>query len=147
MEILEEGLRSLYTGPSEESLETFPVEDFIQHGDGSLLLKSVGLNSPEEVKTKSRWGLYASLEGISSEGEEDVFWVSELLGMSVLDVKSGAVVGHIVSCYERPGQDLIGIDFQGTEVLCPLVDPLVPKIDRKRREVFVQWTVVGPLSS
>ena len=145
MEIIEEGLRGIYCGPSEECLEPFPVEEMIQHGDGSLLMKAVGISSPEEVKTKSRWGLYASLEGISVEGEGEVFWVSELIGMSVLDVVSGANVGRVISCYERPGQDLIGIEFQGTEVLCPLVDPLVPKIDRIKREVFVKWTVVGPL--
>jgi 16S rRNA processing protein RimM len=99
------------------------------------------------VKTKSRWGLYASLEGFSTVDEENVFWVSELVGMAVFDVESGSPVGRVVSCYERPGQDLIGIDFQGTEILCPLVDPLVPKIDRVRREIFVQWTILDPSSS
>jgi 16S rRNA processing protein RimM len=147
LEILEEGLKSIYCGPSEDRLETFSIEEYRQHGDGALLLKMEGLDSPEAVKTRSRWGLYSAMGGISPEGEGDIFWVSELLGMSVYDVDSGNMVGQIVSCYERPGQDLIGIDFRGTEILCPLVDPLVPKIDRKRREVFVQWTVVGPLSS
>ena len=106
------------------------------------------MDSPEVVKSKSRWGIYAFWERTSPADplDHENFMVEELLGMDVLDVSSGMRIGQIVSYYERPGQDLIGIDFRGEEILCPLVDPLVPIVDRIRREVFVQWSILEPSS-
>lgn len=106
------------------------------------------MDSPEVVKAKSRWGIYASWErtSLADPLDQENFMVEELMGMDVLDVGSGMRIGQIVSYYERPGQDLIGIDFRGEEILCPLVDPLVPIVDRIRREVFVQWSILEPSS-
>ncbi len=78
--------------------------------------------------------------------EEDVFLISDLEGMSVIDVDSGQAVGVVSGFYERPGQDILSVDSKGTEVLIPFVEPLVPIVDRKAREVHVRWKILDPLA-
>ncbi len=111
-----------------------------------LLLKFEGLETPEDVRSRSRWLIYLEEKDSWRPDDPGVFLISELIGMAVFDVDTGAKVGDVSCFYERPGQDIIGILSGGHEVLCPFVDPLVPKVDRSRREMFVRWSVLEPLS-
>lgn len=117
-----------------------------REGSG-LLLKFSGVNSPEDVRSRSRWNIYCQVGVLWTPTEEDTYLVSDLIGMDVLDIDSGRKIGTIITFYERTGQDLIGIQYQQEEVLCPFVEPLVPKVDRNRREVFVRWSILEPSSS
>ncbi len=119
----------------------------VDRGSAGILLKFSGLDSPEEVRSRSRWNIYCQEAETWIPTDKDVYLVSELIGMDVYDFDSRSRVGTIITFYERPGQDLIGIQYQQEEVLCPFVEPLVPEIDRNRREVFVRWSILEPSSS
>lgn len=108
-----------------------------------LLVKWEGIDSPETLREISGWDIF--WEGPDDWVPEDpeTQKISDLIGMNVFDSVTGFAVGYIIGFYERPGQDLLAIDAKGREVLCPFVEPLVPRIDRERREVYVQWGIVG----
>jgi 16S rRNA processing protein RimM len=122
------------------------LEEIRDRGDAGLLLKLKGLDTPEDVRSRSRWLIYLEEKETWTPEDPDVFLISELIDMTVFDMNTGQKVGVVSSFYERPGQDIIGILAGDREVLCPFVDPLVPKVDRVRREIFVQWSVLEPLS-
>ncbi|MDA8058932.1 MAG: ribosome maturation factor RimM [Nitrospiraceae bacterium] len=115
-------------------------------GKGSFLLKLEGIDSPESVKERSGWSICLGNAAPWVPVEEDVFLISDLEGMSVIDVDSGQAVGVVSGFYERPGQDILSVDSKGTEVLIPFVEPLVPIVDRKAREVHVRWKILDPLA-
>ncbi len=134
-------------GQNSLNFEPRILESVIDRTGDDLLLKFSGLNSPEDVRSRTRWNIYCRVEDAWVPQEEDVFLVSDLIGMSVLDYESRRIVGTIVTFYERSGQDLLGIQYHQEEILCPFVEALVPEIDRNRREVFVRWSILEPSSS
>ncbi len=109
----------------------------------SLLVKWKGIDSPENLREISGWEIL--WEGPDEWMPEDpeAQKISDLIGMHVYDAVTGTEVGRVIGFYERSGQDLLAIGAKGREILCPFVEPLVPRIDRDRREVYVQWGVVG----
>lgn len=115
-------------------------------GKDSLLLKLEGIDSPESVKERSGWAICLGDATPWVPVDEDVYLISDLEGMSVIDVDSGQTVGVVLGFYERPGQDILSVDSNGTEVLIPFVEPLVPIVDRSAREVHVRWKVLDPLA-
>jgi len=118
------------------------LEETAYKGD-ILLLKWRGVDSPEALREISGWDiLWEGPDDWIPEDPEELR-ISDLIGMQVIDADSLQDVGKIVDFYERPGQDLLAIEAEGREVLCPFVEPLVPRIDRDKREVYVQWSIVG----
>lgn len=118
------------------------LEEIAFKGD-ALLLKWKGVDSPEFLREMSGWEIHWEGPDDWVPQEPGEFLISDLVGMQVIDCESGRIVGKIFDFYERPGQDLLAIDAEGREVLCPFVEPLVPRIDRDKREVHVQWNIVG----
>lgn len=127
-------------------MERRVLEGIRDRGEGGVLLKFKGLDTPEDVRSRSRWLIYLDEKESWTPEDPDIFLISELIGMTVFDMDTGQKVGVVSSFYERPGQDIIGILAGDREVLCPFVDPLIPKIDRVRQEIFVRWSVLEPLS-
>lgn len=111
---------------------------------GTLLIKWEGIDSPEALREVAGWEIFWEGEDDWVPEESDAERLDDLVGFSVLDVETGRIVGTVLGYYDRPGQDLLSIQSQGgQEVLCPFVQPLVPKIDREKGEVTVLWSIVG----
>ena len=65
------------------------------------------------------------------------FYFHELPGFRVTDAVLGAL-GTVSSVYSLPHQDLLGMDYKGSEVLIPLTDAVVTGINRKTAEVYTK---------
>jgi len=108
----------------------------------------------ESAKPKNSEEIFVQLEGISSKEAAHRFlnknvWLPEveafalmdthapiaLLGYSVVD--SQKALGIIEEVIEQPHQVLVRIFIEGKEVLIPLHENTLLKIDRKRKEVWV----------
>ncbi len=59
-----------------------------------------------------------------------------LLGYTILD--NGQALGEILEVIEQPQQLICRLDIQGKEVLIPLHEEFVEKIDHKKKQVLVQ---------
>jgi 16S rRNA processing protein RimM len=59
----------------------------------------------------------------------DKYYYHELTGMEVQDINLGKI-GIVLNTYETPMQFLLEIDHQGKEVLVPLNDDIVKKVDK-----------------
>ncbi|MHB1604863.1 MAG: ribosome maturation factor RimM [Leptospirales bacterium] len=139
--------KTFLLGKNSYKTEPHILESVIDREGSGLLLKFSGVNSPEDVRSRTRWNIYFQTDTSWFPPEEDTYLITELIGMDVFDIDSGRKIGIISTFYERSGQDLIGIESGQEEVLCPFVEPLVPKVDRNRREVFVRWSILEPSSS
>lgn len=119
------------------------LEDAIDKS-GSLLVKWRGFDSPESLREISGWEIFWEGEDTwvpEDSGEERI---DDLIGFDVRDAETSDLVGQVGGYYDRPGQDLLSIVTKdGQEVLCPFVLPLVPNVDRGKREVIVRWSIVG----
>ncbi|CAG5068310.1 Ribosome maturation factor RimM [Dyadobacter sp. CECT 9623] len=129
-----DGLESVYV---EIKGELVPY--FIQ--DINLQKQSNAIVSFEDVDTMAKAqalvgsSLYLPLENLEPLGEED-FYYHEIKGYTVVDQTIGEL-GIIREVYSLNGQDLIAMDYQGTEILIPTAVEIVLKADKLNKQLLV----------
>lgn len=65
------------------------------------------------------------------------FYFHEVIGFTVED-KSFGLLGVIKEISDQGAQAIFQIDHQGTEVLIPITDDFVKKVDRKKKTILVE---------
>lgn len=80
--------------------------------------------------------IYIPLQALPALGK-DQFYYHEVKGYAVVDEKLG-ILGTVKEIYEMPGQDLIEIEYRGSEVLIPISNEIVHKADHKEKTVSVK---------
>jgi 16S rRNA processing protein RimM len=68
--------------------------------------------------------------------EEDQFYYHEIIGYKVIDQVVGEI-GEIKYIYEANGNDLFAIDYKEKEILVPIRDEFIQKLDKKKSTVFL----------
>lgn len=68
--------------------------------------------------------------------EGNRFYFHEVEGFRVVDSEHGdiGVLQHVI---EYPAQPLFQIDKNGTEILVPVIDQIIDKVDRKLKTIFI----------
>ncbi len=61
----------------------------------------------------------------------------EIEGFTVIDAVRGET-GTVRAVLEMPQQSLLAIDFNGKEILVPIVEEIVKKVDRKKKLIFIE---------
>ncbi len=70
------------------------------------------------------------------ELEEDQFYYHEVMGFMIIDDKYGDV-GMIDNVLEANGNDLFSVRNNGKEILIPIKDDLIDRIDKPERKIFM----------
>jgi 16S rRNA processing protein RimM len=65
------------------------------------------------------------------------FYYHEVKGFAVVDEHHGAV-GTLAEVIDLPRQSLLRIDHGGKEILVPLVDDVILKVDRKKKVLHIR---------
>jgi 16S rRNA processing protein RimM len=65
------------------------------------------------------------------------FYYHEIIGFSVVDKDHGNI-GKVTGVNDHSAQALLKIDYQGTEILIPIVDEMILQVDRKHQKLHVQ---------
>ncbi|MCX6318020.1 MAG: ribosome maturation factor RimM [Bacteroidetes bacterium] len=109
----------------------------------------------ETTKIKSEQELYIKLEGIDTRESaiqiiQKEVWLPEpdfkkfaaksvpagMLGYTIID--NGEKLGEILELIEQPHQLLCRLEIKGKEVLIPLHEDSLQKIDHRKKEVLVE---------
>jgi len=67
----------------------------------------------------------------------DQFYFHEIIGFKLEDINYGEV-GIITSINDKTAQDLFVIEKENVEILIPMIDDFIKKIDRKNKKVIVE---------
>lgn len=93
------------------------------------------INDIEEAKVLVGAKILLSLENLPDlEGEE--FYYHEIVGYQVIDKQKGEL-GKVDNIYDSTSQVLIGLTFQNKEILVPLVDDIIEKVDKENQELHL----------
>jgi len=68
--------------------------------------------------------------------EEDQFYYHEIIGYKVIDQAAGEI-GKVKYIYEANGSDLFAIDYKNKEILVPVHDEIIQKLDKKDNTIFL----------
>ena len=97
------------------------------HG-GFLLITIDGVNSIESAMKYKGKELFARRGDIPKA--DGAFFIADLIGLSVYDAESGAVLGRVSDIFNRGASDIMEITRDdGNEILVPMINEFMAKID------------------
>ncbi|GAB2492257.1 MAG: 16S rRNA processing protein RimM [Cytophagales bacterium] len=130
-----EGLEHLFI-EQKGRLVPFFLEHFVIQPGGKALAKFEDLNSLEQVESLVGSEVFLPLAELP-ELEEDQYYYHELIGFEVFDETKG-LIGPVQIIYDLETQDLLGVTHQGKEVLIPIQDGIITKVDKAAKKVYCQ---------
>lgn len=106
--------------------------DHIQLNADKAIIKFEEVDSIDQAKSFKGARIFLPLDVLPEL--EDGYYFHELIGFQVEDSKEGKL-GIISGVFDAGSQDLIGMQYQEKEVLIPLTDEVVTKVDKKTKTI------------
>jgi 16S rRNA processing protein RimM len=110
--------------------------DHLQIRENKAIVKFENVNSLEEAEKLKGNLLFLPLEVLPplSSGQ---FYYHDVIRYMVID-ESGRKIGRITNIYESNGNDLFAVDHDGTEILIPVQDDFIVRLDHEKSEIHMQ---------
>jgi len=118
------------------SLVPFIIESSQLHRSELLRVKFEDLDTEQDADSILKCDVYLPLEFLPKL-EGDKFYFHEIIGFTVEDVNFGKV-GVIKSVNDSTAQALFEIDRNGVEILIPMNDAFIKKVDKKKKLIIVE---------
>jgi len=118
-----------------------PLPYFIEsvRAQKSPLVKFEDVNTPEEAKliTSCEIMMQASaLRSDKEEEEEEEMEYAGLVGFEVIEQSRGAI-GKVKEIEEYPEQIMALVEFEGKEVLIPLNEHFIQRVEEEQKKLFL----------
>lgn len=117
------------------TLIPFFVEHSQLHKSELLRLKFEDVITEEDADSILKCDLYLPLD-LLPKLDDDKFYFHEIIGFKVEDQNFG-YVGVIKSINDSTAQALFEIDRNGTEILIPMNDAFIEKVDKPNATIYV----------
>jgi len=118
------------------NLIPFFIESSQLHKSELLRIKFEDVDTEQDADSIMKSDLYLPLEFLPKlEGNK--FYFHEVIGFKVEDINYGTV-GILKAVNDSTAQSLFEIDKEGIEILIPMNDEFIEKIDRENKTVFVK---------
>ena len=118
------------------NLIPFFLEHCKLHKSDLLRVKFEDINTEEDADSLLKAELYLPLTALPKL-TGDKFYYHEVVGFKVIDEHHG-MVGSITGVNDTTSQALFEIEHQGKEILIPINDEIIKKVDRELQEIRVQ---------
>ncbi len=128
------GLQAIFIEERKESFIPYFIETTRIKSDDELYLKLQGINLREaaiKLTQKEVWIPENDFKKFSAKSSP-----INLLGYEV--VEENKILGKILEVIEQPHQILCRIEIESKEVLIPLHEGTIKKIDKKKQQVIVE---------
>lgn len=117
------------------SLVPYFIEKSTPSAEGKIRVKFEDIDSEEEARRIVGKDLRLPLSMLPPSGKDD-FYRHEVIGFVVHD-KAHGEIGPIDHIIETPGNPLFSIKVDFNEVLIPINDDIITKINKKKRTIHV----------
>ncbi|MFD2200060.1 ribosome maturation factor RimM [Shivajiella indica] len=115
-------------------LVPFFLEHFIVSHGNKVLAKFEDFDTVEDAEKLVGSALFLPLSELEPL-KEDQYYYHELIGFEVIDESLGKI-GEVKVIYDLETQDLLGVDHKGKEVLIPIQDQIIQKVDKAVKKVY-----------
>lgn len=113
----------------------FFIKTINAQSKGRFIIKFEDTDTIEQSEKLKGASLYLPLASLP-ELDGDQFYFHDLIGYTIVDETLGAL-GVIKEFFELPHQDLMAMDYQGTEVLIPMQDELIIRADKANQKLYM----------
>lgn len=114
----------------------FFIESSQLHKSDLLRIKFEDINSEADADTLIKAELYLPLTALPKLSGNK-FYFHEVIGYQIIDENFGPV-GTIISINDTTAQALFEIEHDGKEVLIPINDEIITKVDREKKTIIVK---------
>jgi len=132
-----EGLESVFID-LRDSLIPFFIEKSQLHKSELLRIKFEEVDTEDDADALMKSDLYLPLTFLP-QLEDDKFYFHEIIGFSIEDINF-VKVGIISGVNDSTAQDLFEIDRNGIEILIPMNDHFIKKVDKSNKNIIVETT-------
>jgi len=130
-----ENLDAVFLDLGDKLLPFFIENSLLQKGN-QLRIRFEDINNESDADTILKTDVYLPLN-LLPKLEGDQFYFHEIIGFILEDVNFGEV-GKITSINDKTAQDLFVVEKGDSEILIPMIDDFIKKIDRKNKKVIVE---------
>lgn len=113
------------------------VPFFIEHisiTPKKSVVKFEDIDTIEQAEGLIKASLYLPLNTLP-ELEDYQFYFHEIIGFTVQDKNEGPL-GTVKDVYAANGQDLLAMDYKNREILIPISNEIVPRVDKAQKIIF-----------
>ena len=129
-----EKIKTVFIGIENDRIP-FGIEELELRQKKSARIRFEDVHSAEDAEIFPGRELYLPVTMLPAlKGKK--FYYHEVIGFTVFDKKHGNI-GTITSILDLPQQSLIQVQFGSREILIPLVDKVLLKVDRTKKEVHI----------
>ncbi|NOT49654.1 MAG: 16S rRNA processing protein RimM [Chitinophagaceae bacterium] len=128
------GLQAIFIEEKKNSFIPWFIETTKVKSDDEVYIKLEGVNTREAAIRLSRkivWLTEADLKKFAAKNSP-----VSLLGYTIIN--NNELLGEILELIEQPHQLLCRLEIRGKEVLIPLHDDSLQKVDHKKKQVMVE---------
>ncbi|RMB58504.1 16S rRNA processing protein RimM [Dokdonia sinensis] len=118
------------------NLVPFFLESSQLHKSALLRFKFEDVDTEEDADDLIGADLYLPLTMLP-ELTGDKFYFHEIIGFTAVDANFGAI-GEITSVNDTTAQAIFEIDRNGSQVLIPMIDDFIKKVDRDKKEIHLE---------
>lgn len=118
------------------TLVPFFIESSQLHKSDLLRIKFEDINTEADADTLIKTELYLPLAALPKLSGNK-FYFHEIIGFQIVDENFGPV-GTIVSINDTTAQALFEIEHNGKEILIPINDEIITKVDREQKTITVK---------
>lgn len=127
------GLQTIFIEEKRDSFLPYFIEKTTIKNAGEVYIKLEGFNTKESARRLSQkevWLLKADFDKYAGRSSP-----ISLLGYTMIN--EGQQIGEVIEVIEQPLQVLCKIIYQGNEALIPIHEESLEKIDKKKKQVYV----------
>lgn len=101
-----------------------------------VIMKLEGVDTIEQAQPLIGKMLYLDRE--DAELDEDLFFIQDIIGLTVKDADTGEVYGKISEVYQNGAADVFSIKKDGRELMFPNISEVVLKTDIEGGEMIIR---------
>jgi len=118
----------------EQKVIPFFIE-YIRIRDNRAILKFEDVDAVDKAADLKGCPLHLPLELLPTL-DENSFYFHDVLGFKIIDEKEGNI-GTVLKFYNYPNQNLLAVLIKESEVLIPVNDHIIKKVDKGKKEISV----------
>lgn len=119
-----------------ENLVPFFIEIIQPKSKGQVLVKFLDVNDADDALQLAGCAAFIprNLLPKPKRAQLDSY---DIDGFSVVDATHG-LIGTVSHVLDLPQQSLLAIDFNGKEILVPVVEEIITQVDRKKKTIHIE---------
>jgi len=128
-------LKTVYIEVALNQLVPFSIQNLKLMNNGFAVVQFNGIDSDIKAREILRKNVFLPLKSLPELGEKE-FYDHEIIGFHALDLTEGDI-GIVQQVIDLAANPLIQIDWNGKEVLIPIFEGLVQRVDRDAKQLYL----------